>query len=114
MDALDKTINTVLRLSLEQNKEEARLRRNARDEESAVARKVDEYADRCALRFPIKPREQMPQLSDRAYVAYTAEAIKNRTALLWILIGLTLQQAVKNEESAVDAEYDNLFLKNGF
>lgn len=114
MDALDKTINTVLRLSLEQNKEEARLRRNARDEESAVERKIDDYMDRCALRFPIKPREQMPQLSDAAYLAYQKEAIKNRAALLWILIGLTLQQAVKNEESEADAEYDKLFLRNGF
>jgi hypothetical protein len=114
MDRTDRDIDAVLKLSAEQNKEQARLRRNARDREAEIERMLDNLEDRCALRFPIRKREELPQLSDQAYAAYITEAIRNRTALLWTLIGIQIKRAMHSAESAVDAECDRIMGRNCF
>ena len=81
MDHIDKSINKILRSVAQQNREEARLRRNARDHDAQVNALVDELSDRVNFRFPIKRREELPQLSDAAFLTYQTEQIRNRSAL---------------------------------
>jgi hypothetical protein len=108
MDAIDKAINKILTQSTEVNREEARLRRNARDHDAQVRTLVDELSDRVNFRFPIRSREQMPQLSDAAYRAYQIEQIKNRSALLHILTLKIMARAVDREDEKADEDFDDL------
>jgi hypothetical protein len=108
MDHIDRSINKILRSVAQQNREEARLRRNARDHDSQVNVLVDELTDRVNFRFPIKPREQVPQLNDAAYAAYQLEQIKNRSALLHILTMKILAHAIDKEQQKADDDFDQL------
>jgi hypothetical protein len=106
MDSIDKAINNILHSVAQQNREEARLRRNARDHDAQVNILVDELMDRVNFRFPIRKREELPQLNDAAYAAYQTEQIKNRSALLHILTLKILARAIDKEEQKADDDFD--------
>ena len=114
MDGIDREINKILLQSMEVNRAEARARRDQRDHDSRVNRLVDDLSDRVNFRFPIRSREQTPQLSDAAYRAYQIEQIKNRSALLHILTLKIMARAVDREDEKADEDFDKIFLRNGF
>lgn len=107
-DAIDKSINKILRSIRDQNQDEARQRRNARDHDSQVRALVEDLSDRVNFRFPIRKREELPQLNDSAYAAYQLEQIKNRSGLLHILTLKILARAIDREDEKADEDFDEM------
>jgi hypothetical protein len=87
---------------------EAARHKSSRARSDRAQASAETLYDAVSARYPIQPREELPQLSDAAYEKYVLKIIETRSMVSTVVAGLAVREAARKTAPEDDQDARNL------